>query len=239
MPITNPSALNMAVPYNGIDNIIGVHSGSFAIAAPTAISSPVNASDPYTTDFGDTCLLQGIFSVDAGATWNDFGSMQPDLTTVNQPVLQTVTCQGWVAPDGTFTAYGTNYYDNVHSVGTAYTIQYKVVFLAKDDQGAVTPLPTTQVLAYQSSYNFQKIFSKGSFANDVIPTVIPHSLGYNPKVRAWGTSTIGVYPSGSMLSYDWFGSSNFNIEVTTSTVTFDAITGYGTVNVFYRIYLDS
>lgn len=238
MPITNPAALNMAVPYDGIDNIIGAHTGSFFIAAPTGL--PVNASDPFTTGFNDSCLFQGIFSVDSGATWNDFGSMKPDLTTPGEPVFQTVTCQGWVDPTGVFTAYATNYYDNVHLIGTSYTIQYKVVFFAKDTQGLVTPIPTQQILAYQSAYNFQKIFSKGSFANDIIPTPITHNLGYVPKVRAWGTATgSSVYPDNSLLSYDWFGSANFNIEVNTTTATFDAITGYGTVTIFWRIYRDS
>jgi len=240
MTVTQPSKINMAVPQYRIDQIIGIHTGSFAIAAPTAISTPKTASDTFLTGFNDTCLIQGIFSVDGGVSWNDFGSYKPNLSTPAQPVLQTVTCQGWVTPTGTFEAYAQNFYDNVHSTGTAYTVSYKVVFLAKDDQGAITPIPTAELLNYVSSYNFQKIFLSGRFTNAGTPIVIAHNLGYVPKVRAWGTSTsVTPYPTGSMLSYDWFGGSNFNIEVDTNNVTFDSITGYGTVNIDYRIYLDS
>lgn len=241
MSVTQPTKINMAVPEYKIDQIIGIHSGSFSIAAPTFLSSPTIASDPFTTGFGDTCLFQGIFSTDGGTSWNDFGSYKPNLTTPAQPVLQTVTCKGWVTPSGVFEAYAQNFYDLVHSAGTAYTIDYKVVFLSKDDQSAITPIPTAEILNYLSSFNYQKIFKQNRFSNGGSPKVVSHNLGYVPKVRAWGTSTLGgaPFPSGSMLSYDWFGGSNFNIEVGTSDVTFDLITGYGTVVIDYRIYLDS
>ncbi len=241
MSIIAPTKINMAVPEYNADQIIGIHTGSFVVAAPTFLAD-TTASDPFVTGFGDTCLFQGIFSVDGGVSWNDFGSYKPNLSTPAQPVLQTVTCKGWVTPTGTFTAYASNFYDFVHSVGTAYTIDYKVAFLAKDTQGAITPLPTNEILHYSSSFNYQKIYLSSSFANNIaMPTPIAHNLGYIPKVRAWGTSTLGgaPFPTGSMLSYDWFGGSNFNIAVNTSDAVFDAITGYGTVNIFYRIYLDS
>lgn len=241
--ITNPSALNLAIPVNKIDQIIGIRPGTFNVAAPTpGPGSPSTASTTFDTGFGDTCLFQGIFSVDGGASWNDFGSFKPNLTTPGQPVLQTVTCRGAVSPTGIFTANATNYYDGVHFAGTAYTVQYKVAFLAKDDQGAITPIRTNEILYYNSKYNFQKIFLSSSFANNVgVPTTITHSLGYVPKVRAWGTSTTGgsFFTPGSMLSYDVFGGGNFNMAVSTTNVVFDAITTFGTVNVFYRIYLDS
>jgi len=240
--VTDATKINMAVPEYKIDQIIGIHSASFSISAPTpGPGSPATASDPFDTGFGDTCLFQGIFSVDGGTSWNDFGSYKPDLSTPTQPVLQTVTCQGWVTPAGVFEAYAQNFYDIVHATGTAYTVDYKVAFLSKDDQEAITPIPTNEVLNYLSSFNYQKIFDGDRFANGGVPTVVSHNLGYVPKVRAWGTSTLGgaPFPTGSMLSYDWFGDSNFNIKVSTTDVTFEAITGYGTVNIDYRIYLDS
>jgi|SRR5882757_594111 len=240
MSVTDATKINMAIPGYKIDQIIGIHSGSFLIAAPTFLSSPTTATDNFTTGFNDTCLFQGIFSVDGGTSWNDFGSYKPNLSTPAQPVLQTVTCQGWVTPAGVFQAYAQNFYDNVHATGTAYTVDYKVAFLAKDDQNAITPIPTNEILNYLSSFNYQKIFASDTFANGGSPTVVAHNLGYVPKVRAWGTSTLGSpFISGSMLSYDWFGGSNFNVKIDTTNVTFDAITGYGTVNIDYRIYLDS
>jgi len=240
--ITNPGALHLAVPVNRIDQIIGVHTGAFIISAPTAApgGSPTNASDSFTTGFGDTCLFQGIFSVDGGASWNDFGSYKPNLTTPAQPVLQTVTCRGWVTPAGVFTAYAENNYDLVHGSGVSYVVQYKVAFLAKDDQGAITPLPRSEILNYSSSFNYQKIYIGSSFANGGGATTIAHNLGYVPKVRAWITSSrSSPFPANSLLSYDWPGGSNFNIKVNSTNAVFDSISGYGTANILYRIYLDS
>lgn len=240
MPITQPSKIIMAVPEYRLDQIIGIKSGSLSITAPTAITEFTNASATFTTGFGDTCLFQGVFSTDSGTSWNDFGAYRPNLTTAGQPVLQTVTCQGWVTPTGVFTAYGTNWYDFVHSTGTTYTIQYKIVFFAKDMQGLTTTIPTNEILTYDSSFNYLKIFSSGTFANNTgSPSVVTHNLGYVPRVRAWiTTSSSSPYTANSLLSYDWPGNSNFNIEVDSSSATFDAIVGYGTVNVLYRIYLD-
>lgn len=241
MTVTNPADILMAVPDYRIDNIVGITSGSFSISAPTVSVQTTNASQSFTTGFSDTCLFQGIFSVDSGASWNDFGVYIPNLTTAGQPVLQTVTCQGWVTAGGTFTAYGTNWWDLVHSNGTAYTIQYKVAFFARDDQGPITPIPTNEIIKYSSGYNFQKIFTNGSFANTSGTTTITHNLGYVPNVRAWFTSNnSSPFPSNSLLSYDWAFAVGSTAIITSTTVTFPGISGiYGTGNTMYRIYLDS
>lgn len=248
MSVTNPVALNMAVPYKGIDNIIGIHNGSFSIAAPTLATFKTNASDPFITGFNDTCLFEGIFSVDGGTTWNDFGVNVPNLTTPTAPVLQTVTCQGYISPAGVFTAYSSNFYDLVHSVGTAYTIQYKVVFFAKDNQGSINPIPTKQILVYESVSNFQKIYLKGSVPDTggIIP--INHNLGYVPKVRAWFVTptTFGTAVANSLYTYDWVtggGATNTAyVNVDTSVVDFTSLVTVGLVSsatIIYRIYLDT
>lgn len=240
--ITNPEAINMAVPAYRIDNIIGIHTGSFAIAANGGTST--TASQSFTTGFGDTCLFQGVYSIDGGASWNDLGAMKP-ITSGSNPVLQTTTCYGYVSATGVFTATALNF------INTAYTVQYKVAFFAKDDQGLITPLPTNEVLQYSSKYNFQKIFESGSFSNGSSSTVIAHGLNYVPKVRVWivpSGSTLSAagfltIPAGALVTPDWFYtySSNNLIFVDSSNVTIQTINNGSTVSgeVIYRIYLDS
>lgn len=251
MAITNPVALHMSIPDYLVDNIIGIHTGSFTVSAPTDLSSPTTATDTFTTGFGDSCLFQGVFSTDSGSTWNDFGVMIPNLTTAGQPVLQTVTCYGWIDSSGILTANGVNYYDYVHSTSQSYTIQYKVVFFAKDTQGSITPLSTNEILQYNSAYNYQKIDLKGSFANASTATTVSHNLGYIPKVRSWidlTTSTYAGYgnvsvPTNSISTPDLWPQTYPVIKISTSSAIFNPILdGNGNLavgNIFYRIYLDS
>ncbi len=248
---SNPQAINMIIPDYKIDNIIGITTGSFAISAPTSSPGYTTATQTFNTGFNDTCLFQGIFSTD-GVNWNDFGANQPNLSTPGQPVLQTVTCYGGVGNNGVFTAYGLNYYDLVHSVGTAYTIQYKVAFFAKDNQGAITPISTNEILQYDSSTNYQKIHSSGSFSNAAGTTTINHGLGYVPKVREWiiptsntlaagGTITI---PANTLVTPDWFtGYTNtgFATGIDTNNAYFTSINNGSAISatILYRIYWDS
>ncbi len=246
MALVHPENIYMAVPINQIDQIIGIQTGSFGIVAPTA-SGPTTASSTFTTGFGDTCFFQGIFSTDGGSSWNDFGTYRPNLSTPTQPVFQTVSCFGYVTSSGIFTAAGVNWYDFVHSIGNAYTIQYKVAFLAKSDQGSITPISTNEVLTYSSANNYQKIYLQSSFANSGSNTVIAHNLGYIPKVRVYfkttnstaGTEGVYTVPAGAMMTLDWFYP---NIYVDSSNLTITpVIDNVGTVagTVYYIIYLDS
>jgi hypothetical protein len=250
MAITNPSALNMAIPYQGIDNIIGIHTGSFTSTAPTLLGQFTNDTDTFDTGFGDTCLFQGIFSVDGGSTWNDLGVYIPDLSTPAQPVLQTVTCQAYIKDDGTLYAVSSNWYDNVHSTSSAYTVDYKIVLLAKDSQGSIMPLSTSQILAYQSAYNFQKVDVKGSFAvSTSATTTITHDLGYIPNVRCWfaptnttmGSDGIYTLPAGALMTLDWFYAKT-NVTVDTTTANFSPVVDNTASGIdgtmYYRIYLD-
>lgn len=51
--------------YYPSDMIIGIHSGSFTVAAPSVGSNTTN-TDTFTTGFGTSCYFQGIFSTDGG-----------------------------------------------------------------------------------------------------------------------------------------------------------------------------
>lgn len=242
----------MAVPAYKVDQIIGIHTGSFIVSAPAPFGS-TTAADTFDTGFGDSCLLQGIFSTDAGNSWNDFGTYRPNLTTPAQPVLQTVTNYGMVGPTGIFTASAKNWYDNVHASGTAKTVQYKVLFIAKDTQGSITPLSTNEILIYSSAYNYQKYLPTlgSSFASTTGTTTVNHPLGYVPKVRAWFSPTStsnnadGIsIPAGSITTMDNYQYAT-NVTVNTTAAMFSdvstTVSPRTTVNgtVFYRIYIDA
>jgi len=234
--------------YFNTDMVIGVHSGSLSLSAPTLSNSPTTATDSYVTTFGAVCYFQGIFSSDNGTTWNDFGSYTPNLTTAGQPVLQTVTCRGYVSPTGTFVAVGLNWYDLVHSSGTAKTVLYKVAFFATPTQGNITPTGTNEEIAYSSLYNSRKIYRGTSFpVSTTQSTSISHPLGYVPKVTSFfvptnstsGNEGIVTVPAGSMMTLDWFST---DVQVSTTGVTFttvkDAASGAIAGMQHYIIYLD-
>lgn len=243
--------------YYQSDMIIGIHSGSFTVAAPSVGSNTTN-TDTFTTGFGTSCYFQGIFSTDGGTTWNDFGVYIPNLTTAGQPVFQTVTCRGYITSSGVFTAVGINWYDLVHSSGTSKTIQYKVAFFAKQNQGSISPLSYVQKAQFDSRLNVQKIYLRGTFAASTTSnTTITHSLGYIPKVRSFfeptsstaGVEGVATMPAGAMATLDWFtgaGSGlSADVEITTTTAVFtplqsSASTPNGIAGTqHYLIYLDA
>lgn len=248
--LTNPKAIQMAIPKYSIDQIIGITTGSFNVAAPTAIEGYLTSTTTFNTNFGDNSFFQGIFSTDNGTTWNDFGNYQPNLTTAGQPVLQTITCQGYMNGQSMIMV-AKNWYDNVHSTSSAYTILYKVVFFAKNGQGLITPLTTSLKLFYTSKYNFQKVDTTGSFSvSTTASTTIAHNLGYVPKVRAWFIPTSSTYggdgiyllPAGAMTTLDWFSDT---VQINTSDVIFSVVGDSSSLpngisgTMEYKIYLDS
>lgn len=239
------------------DMIIGVHSDSFTVGSPPSFGTSTN-TDTFTTGFGTSCYFQGIFSTDDGSSWNDFGIYRPNLSTPSQPVLQTVTCRGYVTSTGVFTAVGINWYDFVHSTGSSATIKYKVVFFAKQSQGSITPLAITEKAFFDSRYTVQKIYLKGTFLTSTSSNkIITHNLGYYPKTRSFfepssstgGNEGLATIPAGAMTTLDWFSQSgsgeSADIEIGTSSITFtplqdnvsfpNGITG----TQHYLIYLDN
>lgn len=245
----NPNIISMAVPNYEPDKIIGIKTGSFSVGAATLVTNPATATDSFTTGFNDTCLFQGIYSLDSGTTWNDFGSYIPDLSTPGFPVLQTTTCRGYITSSGVFTAVGLNWFNLATGISSAKTIQYKVVFFTKIGQGKITPLPTNELLYFTTKYNYHKIFLQNSYlVSTTRYEVVTHGLGYTPKVRAFFTPTTstsgaeGVYtiPAGSLTTLDWY-----KCEVTTGTTQvtlsplFDSSGTAINGTEEYRIYLDA
>lgn len=250
MPILTEAAAFMSVPAYGIDQIIAVYSGSFTVGAASA-GSFATATATNTTGFGDNCYFQGIYALDGGSTWNDFGVYQPNLVTAASPVFQTQTCRGYVTSGGVFTAVGINWYDNVHASSSSHTIQYKVALFSKIGQGIITPVATNELTAHTSKYNSQKVFDSGTFAiSTSASTVVVHGLGYVPKFRAFFVPTNstagseGAYtvPAGAMTTLDWFSTS---LQLDTTQATFgtvvDSVSSPSGINgtMHWRGYLDA
>lgn len=245
MTVLNPTAVNMVVPEYGIDQIIGVTSGTLSMIAPTAGTSPVTATANFAHGFGDSAYFSGIFSADGGVTWNDFGSMTPVISG-GLPVFQTVGCDA-ICDSSNLTTAASNYYNFAAGTGTPATVTYKVYLFAKNTMALpITPLATSQILQYNSAFNYQKIFSLGTVnltvgSGSTGSVNIIHNLGYIPKVRAYrinsATPTI-LRPISNQLVADP------RVHITSILLTFYADeTGIGATgintNIQYRIYLDS
>jgi len=244
MTVLNPFALNMVVPQYGIDQIIGITTGTLTTAAPTLISSPKTATANFAHGFGDSAYFAGIFTADGGVTYNDFGAMTP-VISAGVPVFQTVGCNATCdATNLTITA--SSYYNFAAGTGTAATVTYKVYLLAKNTMSQpLAPLPTAEVLQYNSAFNYQKIFMKGTtnltVGSGASGSVnILHNLGYIPKIRAFridaATPTILQPLANGFVS-------DPQAHITSTLLTFAADeTGGGGINlntnIEWRIYLD-
>lgn len=234
------SKLNFFSGYD-TDKIIGIHTGSISVGAGDMFGTPGVATDTFDTGFGDTCFFEGLVSVDGGTTWNPIGTFIPAAG----PTFQTTSALAYMV-GGTLTVKAVNY------ITSAKTVQYKMVFFAKDNQGALTPLTIIDNLFFDSNKNYQKIFSSSNFAvSTSAATSVTHSLGYVPKVRAFfsptsattGSNGSVAIPAGCLTTISTFV--NPNIQITTSSVSFGVISDSSSYpsgingTLYYRIYYDN
>lgn len=248
--VFDQTKINMAVPRYNTDKIIGVFTGSFAVAAPTAIQRTLLTEVSIPHGFGDTCLAQMVYSTD-GVTYND-GDMQVPRLTGAFPVLQTLEVAAYTTSTNVVVS-STNWYDSVAGAGFTYTIYYKVFCIAKKTQGTITPIPTGQILKYSSAQNYQKIA-----IDQVVPLTlalgstttqsIAHGLLSVPSTRAyveyltagklWPVSrnqhvSTGLGAANNPLVTD------IKINATTIDYVFNNSGGNVNINFHYRIYLES
>jgi hypothetical protein len=238
----------MAVPAYNTDKIIGITTGTIVTGVPTSGGFTSSATSTFTTGFADTCAFVGIYSVDSGTTWQDFGAHQIIATAT--PVFQTYDCNCYMLPSGVLTVTGTSYYNYVAGSGTSQTMLYKVALIAKNTQGLITPLATNELGQYSSAFNFQKIVQSGQLTYNLTNSVgnsqiILHNLGYVPKIRAWFQELGGanrMMPVYYDVNGDVSQSNTIEVRVTSTTIEFyqEAIRSGRTINgsIDYRIYLD-
>ncbi len=73
------------------DKIVGIYTGSFTATASSSTLLSHRTHDTITHTFGDTCLLELIYSLDGGTTWQDMDMPIPNLSVPTAPKFQTVT----------------------------------------------------------------------------------------------------------------------------------------------------
>lgn len=107
------------------DKILGTFSGTFTANAGGGLGSGLSYRTESATNhtYGEMVFTKGIYSTDAGTTWNDFDVTVPDLTTPTQPILQTVDVQSY-ATSTQIVIVAANFY-NVNK-----TVMYKVAAIA-------------------------------------------------------------------------------------------------------------
>ena len=233
----NPLGANFA-SFIQIDKIIGTFSGSFVSTQPSVGTPTTTVVNPITTNISDYTFFQGIFSIDGGTTWNDFG--------YNKFPLQIL---GLSQPN-TFNIIAVNKHSYVNpGSDSAYTVQFKVALIAKPGQGIITPQLISGKVFFNSNFNYQKILSDTSqplsiTAGNIGTLTFPHSLGYIPKVRTFIYTTIlsfgtGLYELTSMDNYG-YGCINVSEDTTNVNINIDNTPYSGTVSgtVFARIYYD-
>jgi hypothetical protein len=256
MAVVDPTAIYMAAPEYGLDNIVAIYTGSLNIAAPS--NTPGNifklATATHDTGFGENCYFQGVFNVNGGATYNDLGVYTPILTTPI-PTLQTQTVRAFVSSTGILNVIGVNWYNFVAGTGAAATVGYKILIMTKNTQGNILPTGTNEDLYFNSAYNYQKIFMEGSVASPTTGNVtVAHNLGYVPKVRAWYSPSANItagdigytLPAGCMATLDWLNLYNNAIPqmygqetVDSTNLVFSPMNGVSAGTLDYRIYLDA
>lgn len=251
--VFNPTKITMAVPKYNADKIIGVFSGSITVAAPTVVNQVVYAEDVQTTGFGNTCLTQLIYSIDNGVTWNDENTAIPYLPVSGFPVFQVIDVSSFSRTNQVGVALN-NWYNNVTSSSTAYTVLYKVFCLSKSDQGATIPLPNNYSLYYTSKDNYLKIFDASKTATSVPATpstatvTITHGLGYAPTSRGFLEYSNGeIWPA----SINQYNGTNFtgpshnpvSTSIQPDTVNVNYVMGSSSltqaINLYSVVYLDA
>lgn len=232
-----------------IDKILKVASGTFNVAAPTGGlgSITVDGFATFDTGINDTTFFYGVFSLDGGATWNDFNSSVVEITGGN-PVFQ--TCDVWgESRAGTFYVWARNWYNFVNSTGTARTVMYKVALVAKRDQAVVPTASTDEKLQFITDYNYPKIAvddvqTMSLATNERKAFVIPHNLGYVPKVLGFATFLNGtqdnyLYDFGHMFSGDAYSAMLIDTSNFTYIISNENNPNPASYRVHTRIYYDA
>ena len=230
------------------DQIIGIFEGTINVGAPTSVQGYLSVTDLHAHTFGDSVYFRGRFTVDGGITWNDYGSQTPILTG-SFPTFQTADCNAAVDTQDV-KVKATSWYDNANSIGHAYTFQYELFAIAKNNMAApITPIATKQKLSLYTKDNYEKIAYMDSVPISVVSgdtggPLVTHELNKIPTVRAWFFSDDEPSICKSLIP-DYTNQKYTQIipQVTTQDVRFYVDAGFfsqpgakGTIE--YRIYYD-
>lgn len=250
--VIDPTKINMAVPLYNADKIIGIFSGTINVPTPTAGQGVLYDDQIHITGFNDSCLTQAIYSIDGGVTWNDDNTSIP-YTAGGSPVFQTLDVSSFSRFNEVGIAFN-NWYNNITSSGTAYTVVYKIFCLSKSNQGNIITLQNDYSLYYTSTDNYLKILSEAITPTiapatpAVVDIVIPHSLGYTPTARGYIEYPNGdIWPASiNQFNQTGFAGNSYNpvstsIQLGINNVTYE-MTSIGAdqpLNLYSVVYLDA
>lgn len=189
MAIVHPEKLVYSVPQNRMDQVVDIINGSISVGAGVTdgfgFVTATTAQHLEDSHDGAIYLMKGLWSADGGASWQkigqfiDVGDSAGGRRTLQLDV--SMFSEDLNGPGGQLEIDATN------EGASGYTILYKVLLMARPDQGnKVTTKALVQPLRYSSKQRYMKI----AF-DDVVTlptsgsTIIPHNLGYVPDVSAW------------------------------------------------------
>lgn len=206
------------------DELLGSYTNSF-ISSNSTPGTTTTTTDTKTTKIAETTFVVGIFSVDGGTTWQ---GMETDVNHSDNNGDIQVYAQ---SQSGILTIAAVNTRNASAPGGTwTFTVQYKVMLLAKPDQGTVTPQPIGGNVYFDSRKNYQKIAldTSQTFTGTNQTLTFTHSLGYVPRIRVF-------YETGGILRIRG-GISSSQTTITTSAVSVFMAGSYTSTKVYARIY---
>lgn len=206
------------------DKLLGSYTNSFTSGNSTP-GTTTTTTDTKVTNIADTTFVVGIFTIDGGTTWN---GMETDINHSDAQGDIQVFAQ---SSSGIVQVVAKNTRNASAPVGTwSFTVQYKIMLIAKSDQGTVTPQPIGGNVYFDSRKNYQKIafdtFQTISGTDTV--TTFTHNLGYIPRVRVF-------YETAGVLRIRG-GITSSRTDITTSTVTVTMAGTIASTKLYARIY---
>jgi hypothetical protein len=241
MPIKNPAVIEAAVPQNQMDQIVDIITGSFSVGAGVTDAfgfvTDTQASDQKDLFMNDLFLFKGLWSCDGGATWQEMGNT---LVLGNQSGgLRELNVDCDISRDNLLSPNSTQIYITADNSGSSgFTIQYKILLMARYDQDHVPSRPLLQKLRYSSKNNYMKILADSSAdLNTGGQTVIPHNLGYIPNINVW-FMTHFLDSTDDFLQMDHGNHKVFVDTVNLYLPARPSASFYASQKAYYRIYLD-
>lgn len=212
MPISDPQQVYFASQYP-IDKVLGTFEGSFTASAG---GSPTRTTESISTSIPESTLFQGIFSIDGGTTWRDFGKWLQAGLNIDVFGRSTANTLAVIA-------------DNFSS---SVTVMYKVALIAKPNQGDITPQPAGADIIFDSRLNYQKVLLDEARAISITngnqgTESFTHSLGYIPKVRSFIeiSSSYGANTPAGLYETGHFALEAFSAGATASGSNFESTSG--------------
>lgn len=204
--------------------LVGSFSGTLPVA--TAAPSTVSVSSAtLPTNFGDTVFVVGVYSPDSGSTWNGM-----EAETAHPGNLGTLTVYAQSRADDIQIIARNSRASGAGSNAPTYNVLYKVMMIAKPDQGIIQPLPIGSNVYFDSRKNYQKIALDDirTISGTNTTTTIPHGLGYIPRIRVFYETGGALRQRGAVSeSVVWLDTSNVYIY------TAGTVSGY---KLYTRVY---